>query len=37
MRERITVTHFVPSMLRVFLERTGGGCVYGAAGGVLQR
>ena len=36
-REQITVTHFVPSMLRVFLSRTSGGCVYRAAGGVLQR
>ena len=36
-RERITVTHFVPSMLRVFLSEPAAGCVYRAAGGVLQR
>ena len=36
-RERVTVAHFVPSMLAVFLRGARGCGVHGAAGGDLQR
>ena len=36
-RERVTTMHFVPSMLRIFLEEPGGRALHRAAPGVLQR